>query len=179
MEQRQISMKIDRAIRKEKQYNRRQVKLLLLGAGESGKSTVLKQMKIIHGLKFEREDLSEYQSIVYQNIIRGMRVLVDAREKLAIPWQNNTNSAHAPGLLRIDSAMLFDTKVFLEYATGVKALWTDAAIQQAYERRREFQLVSDNINKHLELVGFVYFWLGKQQCDSPVDRLEPTDRSNI
>lgn len=45
-------------------------------------------MRIIHGMKFESEMLHEFQSIVYQNIIRGMKVLVDAREKLGIPWYN-------------------------------------------------------------------------------------------
>jgi len=44
----------------------RQVKLLLLGAGESGKSTFLKQMKIIHGVVFEPEQIKDYRRIIYQ-----------------------------------------------------------------------------------------------------------------
>ena len=142
IEQIQKSLKIDKAIEREKQNNRRQVKLLLLGAGESGKSTFLKQMRIIHGVKFESELIHEFQSIVYQNVIRGMKVLVDAREKLNIPWENSNNSVFAPFLLRVENAMLFDTKVFLEYAVYVQELWKDAGIREAYERRREFQLVS-------------------------------------
>ena len=142
IEQIQRSLKIDKAIEREKQNNRNQVKLLLLGAGESGKSTFLKQMRIIHGVKFESELIHEFQSIVYQNVIRGMKVLVDAREKLNIPWENSNNSVFAPFLLRVENAMRFDTKVFLEYAVYVQELWKDAGIREAYERRREFQLVS-------------------------------------
>ncbi len=141
IQQMQRSSKIDKQIEREKQNNRRQVKLLLLGAGESGKSTFLKQMKIIHGLKFETDTLHEFQAIVYQNIIRGMKVLVDAREKLGIPWENEANASFAPFLLRVDNAMLFDTKVFIEYAVYVQQLWRDRGIKEAYERRREFQLV--------------------------------------
>lgn len=142
IEQIQRSLKIDKAIEREKQNNRNQVKLLLLGAGESGKSTFLKQMRIIHGVRFESELIHEFQSIVYQNVIRGMKVLVDAREKLNIPWENSNNSVFAPFLLRVENAMRFDTKLFLEYAVYVQELWKDSGIREAYERRREFQLVS-------------------------------------
>lgn len=68
---------------------KREVKLLLLGAGESGKSTFLKQMKIIHGHTFDPIVLEEYREVIYNNIIRGMKVLIDAREKLCIPWQDD------------------------------------------------------------------------------------------
>lgn len=65
------SKKIDQLLEKEKHLLRRQVKLLLLGAGESGKSTFLKQMRIIHGIHFEPDLVIEYQHIIYQNILRG------------------------------------------------------------------------------------------------------------
>lgn len=71
IEQRNRSQEIDKRIEKDKHAYKRQVKLLLLGAGESGKSTFLKQMKIIHGMKFESELIREYQQIIYQNIIKG------------------------------------------------------------------------------------------------------------
>lgn len=48
-----------------------QVRVLLLGAGESGKSTFLKQMRIIHGLGFDADAVQEYQHIIYLNTIQG------------------------------------------------------------------------------------------------------------
>lgn len=120
--------------------NRFQVKLLLLGAGESGKSTFLKQMRIIHGIKFEPELMREYQHVIYQNIVRGMQVLVDAREKLDIIWENPTTELAAERVRKIHGNEL-DAEYFEEYAPTVKILWQDKAIRRAYDRRREFQIV--------------------------------------
>ena len=53
-----------------------EVKLLLLGAGESGKSTVAKQLKIIHQDGFTEEERASYKSIIYNNTVASMRVLV-------------------------------------------------------------------------------------------------------
>jgi len=43
------SRTIDRTLEVDRQRQRRTMKILLLGSGESGKSTFMKQMRIIHG----------------------------------------------------------------------------------------------------------------------------------
>lgn len=128
-------------LEKDKQALKRQVKLLLLGAGESGKSTFLKQMRIIHGIKFESELVMEYQQIIYQNVVKGMRVLVDARNKLGIPWGDPTNSDLGKEILNFDPKGL-EKRVFIEYRSLLAKLWQDTAIRRAFDLRREFQLVS-------------------------------------
>lgn len=72
-----------------------QVKVLLLGSGESGKSTFLKQMVIIHGRgEFTADEVREYRQYIYQNCIQAMRVLIDARQKLGFGWSDP--SLHEP-----------------------------------------------------------------------------------
>lgn len=141
IEQRYKSQEIDRMLEKEKQLLKRQVKLLLLGAGESGKSTFLKQMRIIHGMKFDSELIREFQHVIYQNIVKGMKVLVDARDKLDIPWEHVTNSDIGIYILKFENSMMLDTKLFMHYVPSLRLLWTDGGIRRAFERRREFQLV--------------------------------------
>ncbi|XP_046424657.1 guanine nucleotide-binding protein subunit alpha homolog [Neodiprion fabricii] len=149
IEQRFKSQEIDQELEKERQEKRREVKLLLLGAGESGKSTFLKQMRIIHGVKFEPELIKEYQHVIYQNIIKGMKVLVDARDKLNIPWENPKNYDIGYQLLKFENTTILDTKLFLHYVPSLQSLWNDASIKQAFDRRREFQL-SDSVQYFLD-----------------------------
>jgi hypothetical protein len=39
-----------------------------LGAGESGKSTIMKQLRLFHESCFQQQELEEYKAIVYRNI---------------------------------------------------------------------------------------------------------------
>lgn len=77
----------------------------------------------------------------------GIRVLVDAREKLHIPWGDPDNQRHGDHVMGFDtrSAQMvngqLEMSVFLEYLPAIRALWADSGIQNAYDRRREFQLV--------------------------------------
>ncbi|XP_029913494.1 guanine nucleotide-binding protein subunit alpha-13b [Myripristis murdjan] len=146
-EQLRKSKEIDKCLNRDKTYVKRLVKILLLGAGESGKSTFLKQMRIIHGQDFDQRAKEEFRATIFSNVIKGIRVLVDAREKLHIPWGDPSNQQHGDTMMAFDtrSAMahghgMVETKVFLHYLPSIRALWADQGIQNAYDRRREFQL---------------------------------------
>ena len=139
-----ISRQIDKKISSEKERFRRQVKILLLGAGESGKSTFLKQMRIIHGEDYNVAALAEFRPIVYSNILKGMKVLADARRKLGIEWGDPNNQRYAKTILDFQAPQKIETNLFLQYVDAVNRLWQDEGIQTSYDRRREFQLVSLN-----------------------------------
>jgi predicted ATPase len=44
------------------------------GSGESGKSTIVKQMKIIHQNGYTREELLVYRYTVYKNLVESAQV---------------------------------------------------------------------------------------------------------
>lgn len=76
-EAKKISDAIDRQIkadREEIEKNSRGTKLLLLGSSESGKTTVLKQLKIIHGRGLSKERL-HYKKIVYLNVVTAIKAI--------------------------------------------------------------------------------------------------------
>lgn len=71
-----------------------------------------------------------------------MQVLVDAREKLEISWEHPNNHLAANQAILFHSNNELDVDTFCQYAPIIHRLWQDRAIKKAYDRRREFQLVS-------------------------------------
>ncbi|GLD52244.1 guanine nucleotide-binding protein subunit alpha-12 [Lates japonicus] len=144
-EARRRSREIDAMLARERRAVRRLVKILLLGAGESGKSTFLKQMRIINGQEFDQKALLDFRDTIYENILKGMRVLVDARDKLGISWQSCENEKQGMLVMSWEGrvgASGVEPSEFQLYVMALSALWVDTGIQEAYARRSEFQLVS-------------------------------------
>lgn len=90
-EQRRINQEIERQIKKDKRDQRKELKLLLLGTGESGKSTFIKQMRIIHGSGYSDEDKRSFIKLVFQNIYMAMNSMIRAMEALKIPYKQEIN----------------------------------------------------------------------------------------
>ncbi|XP_017558690.1 guanine nucleotide-binding protein subunit alpha-12a [Pygocentrus nattereri] len=145
------SREIDAMLARERRSVRRLVKILLLGAGESGKSTFLKQMRIIHGREFDQKALLDFRDTIFENIIKGMRVLVDARDKLGVPWQNSENEKHGMFVMSFENkaGLPVEPCTFQLYVPALQALWGDSGIQEAYGRRSEFQL-SESVKYFLD-----------------------------
>lgn len=99
-------------------------------------------MRIIHGVDFDEKKVREYEHVIYQNIVKGMQVLVDAREKLEIPWEHPTTKSAADKIIDFESGSHLDEHNFRMYAATIETLWQDKSIKRAYDRRREFQIVS-------------------------------------
>lgn len=60
-------------------------KVLLLGVGESGKSTVLKQFKVLHQGGYSQEELIKMKEAIYNNLLDIASDIITARNKFKIP----------------------------------------------------------------------------------------------
>ncbi|VDO37012.1 unnamed protein product [Onchocerca flexuosa] len=65
---RKINKQIEEQLQKDKQLLRATHRLLLLGAGESGKSTIVKQMRILHISGFNDKEKKEKISDIRKNV---------------------------------------------------------------------------------------------------------------
>ncbi|KAJ7351422.1 heterotrimeric G-protein alpha subunit, GPA3-like protein [Mycena albidolilacea] len=66
---------IDRQITEDSKRYKKEAKILLLGSGESGKSTIVKQMKIIHQAGFDTRERAEYRTTIYKNVLDSAATL--------------------------------------------------------------------------------------------------------
>ncbi|XP_069965226.1 G protein alpha q subunit isoform X2 [Bactrocera oleae] len=137
-EQKRINQEIERQLRRDKRDARRELKLLLLGTGESGKSTFIKQMRIIHGSGYSDEDKRGYIKLVYQNIFMAMQSMIKAMDMLKISYGKDEHGELGELVMSID----YETVTSFEdpYLSAIKTLWADTGIQECYDRRREYQL---------------------------------------
>ena len=76
-----ISKRIDREIMTQHRNEPDEIELLVLGAGESGKSTLLKQMRIIHKSDYTLEEKLMFKPVVYANTIQSMSIILHAVER--------------------------------------------------------------------------------------------------
>ncbi|VDO70982.1 unnamed protein product [Heligmosomoides polygyrus] len=73
-EARKVNKQIEEQLAKDKQVMRATHRLLLLGAGESGKSTIVKQMRILHINGFNEAEKMEKIKDIRRNIRDSMQV---------------------------------------------------------------------------------------------------------
>ncbi|KAK3727444.1 hypothetical protein EGW08_020791 [Elysia chlorotica] len=148
-EQKRINQEIERQLKRDKRDARRELKLLLLGTGESGKSTFIKQMKIIHGAGYSDDDKRNHIKIVYQNIFMAMHSMIRAMDTLNIQYSNPANRENGVMIRQVDYETV--TTFDMPCVDAIMSLWSDDGIQECYDRRREYQL-TDSAKYYLDSV---------------------------
>ena len=134
------SKALDKQLKEDAERAAKDVKLLLLGAGESGKSTILKQMKIIHMDGYSKEDFEQYREVVYSNTIQSLATIIRAMETINVPFGDSGRERDA-GMVLDKISRMADTEPFEpELLDAMKRLWTDSGVQVAFNRANEYQL---------------------------------------
>jgi len=72
-----VTKQIESAIREDQYKDEIVIKLLFLGAGGSGKSTLFRQLRLLHGNGLKEDERRTYKTNIYSNIVEGMKTLLE------------------------------------------------------------------------------------------------------
>ncbi|KAI9172450.1 putative beta-glucosidase M [Paramyrothecium foliicola] len=137
------SRELDRIIRQDEKRMSRQVKLLLLGAGESGKSTILKQMKLIYSQGFSKNEKLEWKPVIFGNIVQSFQTIYDAMNELNIAFANPENEKNMAQIL-VEREIGPNDRLPQEFLAPIKSLWQDDGVKAAIAKGNEYAL-HDNL----------------------------------
>ncbi|CAI7597933.1 unnamed protein product [Penicillium glandicola] len=162
----QRNARIDRTIKSDKKTLDRTIKILLLGAGESGKSTIIKQMRIIHSRGFPEEERHQTRAIIYSNLVIAFKVLLDIMSAEEISFENAEKTKPFADLLDHTDPDVGSDDAFseLKVRDAMRAMWKDKGVQKAVARGHEFAL-HDNLHYFYESLDriFTQGWLPDNQ----------------
>eukprot|EP01083_Nonionella_stella_P079283 217405_1 len=136
---------VDSDIRSDRSSDKQIKKLLLLGPGSSGKTTLFKQLKIIHDAQgFTDKDRRDYQAQIDNQIIEQMQKLITRGRELMEEYPDEyedleishdvVESASFIELLRRDNEMNEDV------AHHIARLWKDPGIRATFELRGKLSI---------------------------------------
>eukprot|EP00164_Ancoracysta_twista_P001164 GFYU01001531.1.p1 GENE.GFYU01001531.1~~GFYU01001531.1.p1 ORF type:complete len:351 (-),score=124.97 GFYU01001531.1:372-1424(-) len=137
-EQRKRNAEINKMMKQDRAENDKKIKLLLLGAGESGKSTLLKQMQLIYKSGFSHEEKMSYRMNMFRNAIANMQSILTFIEEQKIPMvpENEGLAEEIQDIALEDITNNFPQ----DTADAITTLWKDSGVLSAFARRSEFQL---------------------------------------
>jgi len=144
-EQKKINAQINKQLAKEKRNQ--SLKILLLGTGESGKSTILKQMKILHQkagpeetVGLTKEDREHQVPIIRSNVITAIEILLDvSTEKFhySLAAENKESEQKVRVLLEMED---HGVAQYQDLVQDIISLYQDPSIQKCLEQKAKFYL---------------------------------------
>ncbi|KAJ6249661.1 guanine nucleotide-binding protein g(o) subunit alpha [Anaeramoeba flamelloides] len=135
-EEQEQNQTIEEQLKMESNTSYKEVKVLVLGTGESGKTTFLKQLRILHKEGFVEQDHEQYKITIKQNAIIHTKALISACTTYG--WNlSEENMKVAKKFLNYGTNA---KDLTTEVANEISALWGDEALQRAYHNRHLFQL---------------------------------------
>ena len=143
-----IENDIDKQLQKAKHDDKYKHKILLLGAGEAGKSTVLKQIKAISKIALTKEEIVQYTINIRRNCVEAIQTLLLVAGELGDELGNVDLMGDVERILSVDLCDAAD-ELTPELAQCISRMWKDSGVQETYSKREFFHLM-DSTDYYLD-----------------------------
>ena len=107
----------------------------------------MKQMRIIHGTEYTKDERLYFLKHILKNIILAMKTLIDSMDGLNLLYESPENAEKAAFIKCIN----VESDIKYEDVETIKNLWADAGIIECYNRN----------NRELKLENFAQYFLPK------------------
>ena len=111
-------------------------RVLLAGPRESGKSTVMSQMRLTNGVPFPEGYIDRFTAGVHGNVIEYMKIICEAVEDFGFYSRLKAKDAW-----ELVMAAELDQKLDAPLGEAVKELWADRIVKRVWEERSTLQIV--------------------------------------
>lgn len=113
-------------------------KVILLGTEESGKTTLVKQVKLAHNMRPSPPELATIVDGLHRNVLLCIKALIEAAIRFGFPWADVEDEAAARHLLQENPKPGY--RISEGLGKAISRISQSEAITKAYERRHEFWL---------------------------------------
>jgi len=135
------SERIDSVLRKDKTDTRNEIKLLLLGTGGSGKSTFVKQVRILNGQGFTKQERVFYKKLIHKNLIDSMEIMINKMDTFKnINYEDSLSEEFAEIIIEKAEVFTDDPVLNPGHFDALECLWADRGIQKVHARRKLYHL---------------------------------------
>ncbi|KAI4523037.1 heterotrimeric G protein alpha subunit A [Schizophyllum commune] len=135
---------IDKMIEEDGKRLKKECKILLLGSGESGKSTIVKQMKIIHQDGFSQDELIAFRPIIHRNVLDSAKAILVHMKKLSVECEDFKNRPLQDKILDYQLDETTNLTISPDIAEAIDAFWKDPAVTRIIDEQTSHFYLMDS-----------------------------------
>ena len=143
-----VNIVIDQKLNDNPHSSSKNYKLLLLGAGGGGKSTILKQMRIIHGTGYSPAERMAYRNVIHLNAIEGLNAILKSMKNLKLSFGEGIRSTYVERFSEL-TKNVSNVKITPELRQLMMTLWEDEGLKARLYQITEYEL-SDSTSYFLD-----------------------------
>jgi len=144
------SREVDRQLTKDKALDKSLIKILILGIGGAGKSTLMKQLRLLHGTPPSRQERELMTEVIHRQIILTIQILVKRVGEFCLKEN--------PFVDEVAKEMVMSWDPYCRITPGLgealSAVWAEDSVQNAW-KVRDIEMV-DSLPYFMEHLCRIY-----------------------